>query len=638
MIAPGSLVLFKTQIARIASCAEGKLLLELESGESIKVREKDVRLLHPGPVSRIPATIEEGDFTTAHAMLASDHKGRDPVPTTWKELAELVFGEYSPQAAAACARHAASGELFRIGDSGPLAQSLEEIDRIRKKDEEKRQETQRRTSFIASLRTAIRQKGDENLKKHQEYSRYIADLESYALGSGERSPLAAEAGINESRESVHQALIDSGLWQPSVNPWPARAGCPLWPPKMDFPEEERSDRAMERRDLRHLASYAIDNAWSTDPDDAIAFEDSLVWVHIADPAAFIAPSSPVDAEALARGATLYLPERIVPMLPEGTIQRLGLGIGETSPALSFGIRLGQDGSPAETIIVPSIVRVTRLSYEEGDALFASGDTTLASLDAVAKLRHRRRLANGAVDIDMPETSMKVEGDDIRFLTIPTTRAAEIVREMMLLAGEAAARWAYERKLPFTYSSQEAPQLPKDLPRSDEEAGATASQPLLSLQYQRRKGMKASIVGTECLAHQGLGLSFYSQVTSPLRRYQDLLAHHQIRAYLSSGIQGALTADEVSRRCILAGQASASTRQAERDSRLHWICCYLTKHPEWKGEAFVLDIRDRDAWIIVPSLGYESSLRTRQTLQLDETVTVSATRASIAMHDISFDLA
>ncbi|PKL06982.1 MAG: hypothetical protein CVV53_01550, partial [Spirochaetae bacterium HGW-Spirochaetae-9] len=276
MTAQGTLVLFKAQIARIASCADGRLLLELESGGSMKVREKDISLLHPGPVNRIPPASEGGDFITAHAMLASDHKGRDPIPTSWKELSDLVFGEFSPNAAVACARHAASGVLFRIGEEGPLAQSFEEIDRIRKKDEEKRLDTQRRSSFIDGLKAAMKQKGSEHLRLNQDFSRYIADLESYALGSGERCPLAAEAGINESRESVHQALIDSSLWQPSVNPWPARAGCTLWAPRLDFPEEERTDRAMDRRDMRHLASYAIDNAWSTDPDDAIAYEDGLV--------------------------------------------------------------------------------------------------------------------------------------------------------------------------------------------------------------------------------------------------------------------------------------------------------------------------------------------------------------------------
>lgn len=645
MISPGSLVIFKSQIARVSSCADGKISLDLESGETKKVREKDVSLLHGAPSNRIPPAMEGGDFETAHAMLATDHEGRDPIKTTWKELAELVFGEFSPATATACARYAASGSLFRIGENGPYALSFEELDHARRKNEEKLQESGRRASFVTALRAAIRQKGDAGsqspLKTTQEFSRYISDLESFALGAGERCPIGAEAGIVESREAVHQALIDSGLWEPSFNPWPARAGCVLWPPRLSFPEHELPVFSTGRKDLRHLASFAIDNAWSTDPDDAIAFDGEFVWIHIADPAAFISPDSALDAEALSRGATLYLPEKIIPMFPKETVGRLGLGIEETSPSLSFAVRLADDGTPAETIITPGTVRVTRLSYEEADRMLAEGNKDLANLDSVARLRHARRLANGAVDIDMPEVSMKAENGEVRFLSVPSTRSSEIVREMMLLAGEAVARWAYERRIPFTYSSQEAPQLPKSLARSDEESK------ILSVQYQRRKGMKASIVGTECLAHQGLGLSFYSQVTSPLRRYQDLLAHYQIRAWMAredsssaSGAAGAsaalLSADEVSRRCILGGQGSSSTRQAERDSRLHWIAYFLSKNPDWKGEAIVLDLRDQDAWVIIPELGMETSLRTRKTLALDDTLTVKAARVSIALHDITFE--
>ncbi|HWR11804.1 MAG TPA: RNB domain-containing ribonuclease [Rectinemataceae bacterium] len=654
MISPGSLVIFRGQIARVASCAEGKISLELESGEAKKVREKDVSLLHGASSTRIPPAMEGGDFVTAHAMLASDHEGKAPIPTTWRELAELVFGVYSPATAAACARYAAAGELFKIIDDVPCALSFEEIDHLRRKSEEKLQESERRASFIAALRAAIRKKGDTGLqsalKTTQEFSRYIADLESFALGSGERCLIGADAGIAETREAVHQALLDSGLWESSFNPWPTRAGCLLWPPRLSFPKSELPAYVAGRKDLRHLPSFAIDNAWSTDPDDAIAFDGEFVWVHIADPAAFIAPGSALDAEALSRGATLYLPEKIVPMFPEETVGLLGLGMEDSSPALSFGIRLSDEGAPVETIIAPSTVRVTRLSYEEADALLAGGDKNLTNLDSIADLRHAHRLANGAVDIDMPEVSMKVDGDEVRFLSVPSTRSSEIVREMMLLAGEAVARWAYERKLPFTYSSQEAPQFPKSLQRSDGE------EKLLSIQYQRRKGMKASIVGTECLAHQGLGLSFYSQVTSPLRRYQDLLAHYQIRAWLAFGGDlgnktarkdpnspsesraAPLSADEVSRRCILAGQGSSSTRQAERDSRLHWIAYFLSQNPEWEGEAKILDLREQDIWIIVPELGMETSLRTRRPLALDDTVTVKASRVSIALHDITFELA
>jgi exoribonuclease-2 len=631
MIQPGFLVLYKDQIARVAAISEGRITIDIESGESKKVREKDVQLLHAGNSPRIPQDLEGGDFETAHAMLASDREGRDPIATTWQELAELVFGTFSAASAAACARKARQGGLFAIVEGLPAALSLEEIARLRAKDEEKRLEGSRRAAFIAALKSAIREKsGGAGLRDSADGARFIAEMEGCALGSQDRCPIAAEAGIQETREAVHQALIDAGLWPRSANPWPSRAGCALRPPRLEFPANERSGLSPSRLDLKAQHSYAIDNAWSTDPDDAIAFDGERVWVHVADPAAFIAPESPIDAEALSRGATLYLPEKIVPMLPEGAVGRLGLGLSETSPALSFGIKVSGDGGIEDTVIAPSEVRVRRFSYQSADEALAAGDGTLVALDAIAKVRHARRIANGAVDIEFPEVSLKVDGEAVRFVAVPSTRSADIVREMMLLAGEAAARWAYGRRLPFTYSSQEAPQVSRTLSRSGE-----GEEPL-SLQYQRRKGMKASIVGTECLAHQGLGLSFYSQVTSPLRRYQDLLAHHQLRAALREEGAAPLSADEVARRCLIAGQGASSTRQAERDSRLHWVAFHLAEHPDWVGQAIVLDAREQDFWIIVPEFGIESSIRTRLELAPDDRIQVRAARVSLALNDITFE--
>jgi len=639
MISAGSLVIYKNQPARVASCAEGRITIELESRETKKVREKDVSILHTGISARMPISKEGGDFTTAHAMLVADQEGQKFVPTSWKELSELVFGEFSQESALACVRFAARGTLFRIVEGEPFALSKEELDHINRKNEEKLLENDRKASFIVAIRAALKQKDSIPLRETLEYAHYISDLESFALGSGDRCPIAAEAGIAETREAVHQTLLDSRIWDESTNPWPNRAGCALSLVKMGFPDKELPPYATGRENLTHFASYAIDNAWSNDPDDAIAVDGDYLWIHVADPAAFIAPDSAVDAEALSRGATLYLPEKTVPMLPADAVARLGLGLDETSPALSFGMRLTEDGSIAETKIIASRVHVTRLSYEEADEMLKKGHADLVRLETLAELRHKRRLANDAVDIDFPEVSIMVDEGLPHFTTVSSTRSAAVVREMMLLAGEAAGRWAWERKIAFPYSSQEAPQLPKSLPRSD--TGAR----LLSQQYQRRKGMRASIVGTECLAHQGLGLPFYSQVTSPLRRYQDLLAHYQVRAFLAAESSSRpdpepslLSGDEVSRRCLLAGQAASATRQAERDSRLHWIAYFLRKNPDWKGTAVVLEQRDQDIWIVVPELGFETSLRTRKPLLPDDVVDIKVSRVSLTLHDISFELA
>jgi len=324
-----------------------------------------------------------------------------------ERVAEHVFGEFSrrrqlPRSASPPkdALSASAKETYAL--------SLEEIEHQRLKSEEKLLEGNRRSSFIAALRAAIKSKGDLVLESKPEFARYLSELESFAQGTGERCPIAAEAGIAEIRESVHQALLDSGIWEKSRNPWPARAGCVLWPPRLEFPDVELPALVTRRSDLRGMVSYAIDNAWSHDPDDAIAIDGDFIWVHIADPAAFIAPDSPLDLEALSRGATLYLPEKIVPMLPEGAVSRLGLGLAPESPALSFGMRLSADGSIVETRIQSSLVQVARLSYEEADIALAAGDATLAALDAAALLRHRKRLSNGAVDIDFPEVSMKAD--------------------------------------------------------------------------------------------------------------------------------------------------------------------------------------------------------------------------------------
>ncbi|HWP69432.1 MAG TPA: RNB domain-containing ribonuclease, partial [Rectinemataceae bacterium] len=418
MISTGSLVVYKNQPARVASCADGKITIELESGETKKVREKDVSLLHPGHSLRMPSPRDGGDFDTAHAMLVAGLEGRKPVPTSWKELSELVFGDFSQESAMACVIFAAKGILFRIAEGEPFALSEEELDHISRKSEEKLFEAERKASFIAALRAALKQKESGNLRETREYTRYISDLESFALGVGERCPIAAEAGIAETREAVHQALLDSCLWDEAMNPWPSRAGCALSPVKLGFPSSELPPFAVGREDLTRIVAYAIDNAWSNDPDDAIAIDGDFLWVHVADPAAFVAPDSPVDAEALSRGATLYLPEKTIPMLPAEAVGRLGLGLSDTSPALSFGMRLSEDGSIAETRIVASRVRVSRLSYEAADEMLKNGHADLVRLEEFAELRHKRRLANEAVDIDFPEVSIKVDAALPHFDAVP----------------------------------------------------------------------------------------------------------------------------------------------------------------------------------------------------------------------------
>jgi exoribonuclease-2 len=460
--------------------------------------------------------------------------------------------------------------------------------------------------------------------------RFLSEIEAVALGKSVKSRICSDLGITEKPEAAHAFLLEIGRWDETVNPHPIRAGCPLSAPQLVLgPEFE----AQERVDLEGIESWAVDNAWSTDPDDAVGWDGSSVWIHIADPASAIEPGSPVDREALERGTTLYLPERISPMLPDEALDRFGLGLSETSPALSIRVEPADDGSPRTVEIMPSRVRVRRSSYAEADRAIAEGKApALTALAALAAKRRSRRLANGAVEIDIPEVRVRVEGEGIlRSISIERIEhdaSSDLVREMMLLAGEAAARWAFERGLPFPYYGQEAPS----------EAGQTAQGEGLSAQFARRRLMRAGIWGPNPGAHRGLGLSFYAQVTSPLRRYQDLLAHMQIRACLAG--RRVMDEDEISRRCALAQASSALTRQAERSSILHWTLAYLVRSPGWTGEAVIVGPGSGAGGklfpVYLPDLGLESRIRLRTSRNCDDRIAVRLVGVDLAALEAFFE--
>lgn len=638
MIRQGSLVLFKGRLGLVSSCGGGKIVVAVD-GEERKLRDKDVFPVHPGPLSKIPAPRQGGDFGTAHAMLVPGETSSGPV--SWQDFCELVFGDYSPDAAVACVQAALEESLFRLSGGLPEAISPEEIRRAREKLEKKNREAENRASFIAGLKASLRDRGLAGKDLGSRHPALLAELENFVLGKSERCALAAEAGIAETMEAVHSALIASGLWEDSRNPWPFRAGCAMSRPKLEFPGEELPGRGAERADLLGLESFAIDNAWSTDPDDAISWDGTHVWIHIADPSAYVPVDSALSQEAMERGGTLYLPEKTIRMFPQEAVDILGLGLQSESPALSFRVLVDEEGGIAETLVTPSRVKVTRLDYSGADDALDKGSRPLAELGRIASLRKARRLANGGIDLEFPEVAIRAGKEDIEFMPVPPARSSGIVREMMLLAGEAVARWAYERRLPFIYTSQEAPSVPKPLLA---EIGESMGP---SLNYQLRKGFKAGINGPECRAHRGLGLSFYSQATSPLRRYQDFLVHCQIRAFLAreaapaaggEPIRPILDEDELSRRCMISSRGAAASRQAERDSRLHWTAVFLSRNPGWTGTAIVLESGDSDAWVIIKELGVETGIRTRARPAPDSEVPVKLESVSIPKHDFVFSLA
>jgi exoribonuclease II len=636
MIRTESLALYKNRPVIVTEIRD-RIEIRLDDGSSLRVRDKDLVLLHEGPVKKLPQPASGGDFETARKMLS----GQAGSKLSWGELSELVFGEGGPEEALASWAEASKGRLFRIEEGLPQALDDEAVEREAQKRARKEGEAAERDSFIQRAKElrAKRKKGEPGPAFTEGDSRFLSEIEALAYGKSVKSKACVDLGLPETPEAAQAFLISVGAWDESVNPHPYRAGCSLAAPRIPLGPGLED---LPRVDLRAMESWAIDNAWSNDPDDAIGWDGSSVWVHVADPASAILPGSSADEEALARGSTLYLPELTSPMLAEEALERFGLGLSDSSPALSFRIDLAGDGSISAVEAMCSTVRVRRASYGEADALMeGDGAPGLLALSALAERRRARRAANGAVEIEMPEVHIMVvgEGRAREILIEPLRRHASsaLVRELMLLAGEAAARWAFERKLAFPFYGQEAPADMNDLARGK---GLREGASSLASQFARRRLMRAGMWGPSPSAHRGLGLPFYAQVTSPLRRYQDLLGHMQIRAFLASeaGLPRLpLDADEVSRRCALAQAASAAARQAERASDEHWKTAYLARNPGWKGEAVLVGTAGGGAWqAFIPELGLETKLRPGSGRNLDDRIPVVLARVDIVALEASFD--
>jgi exoribonuclease-2 len=605
MIPDGALVLFKTRPAIVQRDGD-RIELSFETGAPVRVRDKDAELIHTGPVKKIPAPASGGEFETAWEMTTGTALGLE-------ELAELAFGAAGPAEALACRYAVAEGLLFRLDGERIVALTADEREAEAAKRRRKEGEATERAAFIERARRCRIETGDE---------RFWGEVEALAFGRTQKSKMAHDIGAGDGPEAAQAWLLKAGLWTARTNPHPIRSGHPSKAPDLELGPDDDEGRI----DLTTMEAWAIDNAWSHDPDDAISWDGEAVWVHVADPASAVIAGSAADIEASNRSGTLYLPEGAIPMLPDAALDRFGLGLADTSRALSYRVALDADGLVTDVRVMPSRVRVTRLSYAAADPLLAAGP--LAELARVAALRKAYRQRNGAIDIDIPEVRVWVDSGVPRIDPVPHFASSGVVREMMVMAGEGLARWAFDRNLPFPYYSQEAPGSRDDLPEG------------LAGEFAKRRLMKAGMAGVQPRSHQGLGVTMYAQATSPLRRYGDLLGHQQARAALTADAgrkaEPPLPADELSMRLARAAAGGQAVRKAERQSELHWTIAWLLENPGWEGDAIVVQASGGDVLLYVPEIGLETKVR-NSGLELNQPVRVRFQKADIARLEVQFSI-
>ncbi|MGH7504911.1 MAG: ribonuclease R [Longimicrobiales bacterium] len=375
-----------------------------------------------------------------------------------------------------------------------------------------------------------------------------------------------------------------------------------FPPAVEAEADGRAARGITagdlagRTDLRDTLVFTIDPADAKDHDDALSIrsvaDDGFeVGIHIADVSFYVGEGSALDEEALARGTSVYLVDRVIPMLPHALSSDLcSLVPGDDRLALSLMLRVDGSGAVRRRQLVRSVIRSRhKLDYDTAQQVIDGGasideatDESIRQLAAIARELRRARRERGSLDFDLPEARvvLNAAGEPTDIQRVQRLESHRLIEDFMLLANETVAAWATRARIPFIYRIHEPPdpdrmeQLaefagtlgyrlpsrskpdPKALQRLLAGAQGRPEESLLSTVVLR--SMKQARYSEQALGHFGLAARHYTHFTSPIRRYPDLFVHR----ILSRAIIDGQPLDEA-----LAGELPEIARRSSNRERI-----------------------------------------------------------------------
>ncbi|MGB7440770.1 MAG: ribonuclease R family protein [Coleofasciculaceae cyanobacterium] len=479
----------------------------------------------------------------------------------------------------------------------------------------------------------------------------IAVLEKLVLNPENTTRAAVEILTAIERPQSWQAafdvLVELGLWSPHENLFVRRSQIPVnfrrevLELAQQYLESPPADPDSDRTDLTHLKVYTIDDESTEEIDDGLSLDKladgrDRLWIHIADPTHLVRPGDELDQEARRRGTTVYLPTGIVPMFPtELATGPMSLVQGKICRALSFAVVLDETGGIEEYSINASLIKPTyRLTYEDVDEMLELGIGAEPEITAIAnwaKQRKSWRSSQGAISIHMPESVIKVcNEDDITIDVLEDSLARQLVAEMMILTGEVAGRYGQTHQIPLPFRGQPQPEIPPE-----EELMQLPPGPVRFCEVRRH--MPRSEMSIAPVRHASLGLETYTQATSPIRRYTDLLTHFQLKAHLR-GEELPFGAQQLQETMQSVMTTAYEATLVERQTNRYWSLEYLRRHPEEAWHALVLRwLREHDnlGLILLEDLGMELVMRFQRQVALGDRLKVQVSHVDPRQDVIQF---
>ena len=381
---------------------------------------------------------------------------------------------------------------------------------------------------------------------------------------------------------------------------------------------------VRRRDMRDVFTFTIDPSDAKDFDDAISFEtasliedrpaspdrpplaDSVyqIGVHIADVSYYVRPGSVVDDEAYKRGTSVYLVDRVLPMLPEELCNdKCSLRPGEDKLCMSVVFTMDAEARVIKYKICRTVIRSDRrLNYDEAQALIKdervrglkdeglSGSRddemsrALTVLNGLAEKLRAERIANGALTIEQDEIRFRLDGKghptEIYFEK--PSASHHLIEEFMLLANRTVAK-AVGSGRPFVYRVHDLPDQEKleevkkfkrkwKVESRKSKEGLQRAIDMLTIRAQAK-----AVYSTYNIGHYGLAFTHYTHFTSPIRRYPDLMVHRLVEKYILTGKKETMTREQMEEMCEHCSACEQDATQAERESIKLFQTIWMNDH-------------------------------------------------------------
>jgi len=541
-------------------------------------------------------------------------------------LAAMAFGESADPDCSAAMLRALLEERTRFKLVGKQFQinTPEQIEAIltkRRREAQRQFDIEEGSIWLESVlqgNDAPYEREDSFLRLLRDYVVFGSDAADYQL----IREILDQAKITDPK-ACFDLLVRRGVFDADENLGLERYKIPVhWPHRV---LEEAEGLALPvlsgiaRRDLTSLRIVSIDDAFTRDIDDAISFEEKndclQLGIHITDAASLIRPDCALDWEAAKRGTSIYLPEGKIPMLPPALSEGfLSLKEGEDRPAISFLVRFTPAGDILDSEITLSTIRVAKkMTYEEVDAKIAH-NSPFAGLYRLCVCLMEKRKSAGALLLSIPELQVIVDQDKHIAISIRERNAPSqiVVTECMILANHLAARFFRDRGVPALYRKQARPRELIDMPDG---------QSLYHL-YRQRKLLSRVDLGTEPGPHCMLGLDLYTTITSPMRKYYDLVMQRQMKSLLV-GKPAVYGKNDLKNMMAEVDPCLTKANLVSQERERYWMLKYFLDKVGQPVTALVLEKRMRSYSIVLCDYQFEANLSAADGLELVPGTTIIA---------------